>query len=77
LKVTLKKPAKAKPGDIVRHINAREDFFGIVTAYGINDTCVSKAWVRVYWTSAASIYGEVPEINFHPVRELEVANGGA
>jgi len=72
----LKKPAKPKPGDIVRHLNAREDFFGIVTAYGINDTCDSKAWCRVYWTSAAAIYDEVPEINFHLVRELEVANGG-
>ncbi len=73
----MKKPAKAKPGDIVRHINAREDFYGVVTAYGISDTCDSKSWVRVYWTSAASLYDEVPEINFHLVRELEVANGGA
>ena len=72
----MSKLTKAKPGDIVRHINARPDFYGVVTSYGISDTCDSKSWVRVYWTSAASIYGEVPEINFHLVRELEVANGG-
>jgi hypothetical protein len=68
----LSKLTKAKPGDIVRHINARPDFYGVVTSYGLDDRCDSKAWVRVYWTSAASIYGEVPEINFHLAGELEI-----
>ena len=72
----MSKLTKAKPGDIVKHINSREGFYGIVTAYGLDDRCDSKAWVRVYWSSAASIFGEGPEINFHLVRELEVASEG-
>jgi|TARA_A100001515_G_scaffold5798_1_gene5095 hypothetical protein len=74
LKVTLQKPAKAKPGDIVTAIGHPSDFYGFVTAYGINDTCDSKAWCRVYWTSAAA-RDDFDGITFHLVRELEVVSG--
>ena len=64
-----------KPGDIVTAVGHRSDFYGIVTAYGISDTCDSKLWCRVYWTSAAAKYGEVAAVAFHLVRELEVVSG--
>ena len=70
----MQKPAKAKPGDIVTAIGHPSDFYGFVTAYGINDTCDSKAWCRVYWTSAAA-RDDFDGITFHLVRELEVVNG--
>ena len=64
-----------KPGDIVTAVGHRSDYYGIVTAYGISDTCDSKLWCRVYWTSAAAKYGEVAAVAFHLVRELEVVSG--
>ena len=35
-----------KPGDIVTAVGHRSDFYGIVTAYGISDTCDSKLWCQ-------------------------------